>query len=149
MTSSSPATSGPATSGGTTPSARSVTWVVTTQDAPWQEQEPLGFGRLAGMPNVMVDVMNPRQTVDGIGGCFNELGWTALGLLSEEDREGILADLFTPGAGLNLSLCRMPVGANDFSTDWYSYDEVDGDFDLEHFSIDHDRATFTYVELLD
>lgn len=141
MTSSSPASSSPVASGGTTASARSVAWVVTTQDAPWQEQEALGFGRLAGMPNVMVDVTNPQQTVDGIGGCFNELGWTALGLLSEEDREGILSDLFTPGAGLNLSLCRMPVGANDFSTDWYSYDEVDGDFDLEHFSIDHDRAT--------
>ena len=57
-------------------------WIVTTEDAPWQEQEPLGFGRLAGMPNVMVDVdvTNPQQTVDGIGGCFNELGWTALGL---------------------------------------------------------------------
>lgn len=121
--------------------ARTVDWVVTTQDAPWQAQEPLGFGVMSGMPNVMVDVTSPKQTVDGIGGCFNELGWTALGLLSDADREGILSDLFTPGAGLNLSLCRMPVGANDFSTDWYSYDEVAGDFELEHFSIEHDRAT--------
>lgn len=120
---------------------RAVSWVVTTQDAPWQQQEPLAFGEVTGMPNVSVDVASPRQLVDGVGGCFNELGWTALGLLSDSDREGILSDFFTPGAGLNLSLCRMPVGANDFSTDWYSYDEVDGDFDLEHFSIEHDRAT--------
>ena len=25
----------------------------------------------------------------------------------------------------------MPVGANDFSLDWYSYDEVPNDFDLK------------------
>ena len=25
--------------------------------------------------------------------------------------------------------------------DWYSYDEVDGDYALEHFSIEHDEAT--------
>ena len=35
----------------------------------------------------------------------------------------------------------MPVGANDFSRDWYSYDEVPGDFALEHFSIANDLET--------
>jgi glucosylceramidase len=35
----------------------------------------------------------------------------------------------------------MPIGANDFATEAYSYDEVDGDFDLRHFSVDHDRKT--------
>jgi glucosylceramidase len=35
----------------------------------------------------------------------------------------------------------MPIGANDFATEAYSYDETDGDFDLNHFSIEHDRQT--------
>ena len=35
----------------------------------------------------------------------------------------------------------MPMGANDFARDWYSYDEVPGDFDLEHFSIANDLET--------
>ena len=35
----------------------------------------------------------------------------------------------------------MPVGANDFSRDWYSYDETDGDFALEHFTIANDLET--------
>ena len=34
----------------------------------------------------------------------------------------------------------MPVGANDFSRDWYSYDEVDGDFTMEHFTIANDQT---------
>ena len=36
---------------------------------------------------------------------------------------------------------RMPLGSNDFSLDYYSYDDMDGDFDLAHFSIEHDEAT--------
>ena len=41
----------------------------------------------------------------------------------------------------SFTLCRMPVGANDFSRDWYSYDEAHGDFALEHFSIANDLET--------
>jgi glucosylceramidase len=33
------------------------------------------------------------------------------------------------------------LGANDFSLDWYSYDEVPHDFVLEHFSISRDLET--------
>ena len=58
--------------------------------------------------------------------------------LNEADREAILGDLFTPGVGANFNSCRMPIGANDFSRDWYSDDEVPGDFALEHFSISRD-----------
>ena len=46
-----------------------------------------------------------------------------------------------PGVGAGLSLCRMPIGANDFSRDWYSYDEVPGDFALDHFDIGNDLET--------
>lgn len=120
---------------------RRVRWVTTTQNDAWVEQEPVAFGPMTGMPNVFLDPDQPQQRIDGIGGCFNELGWDALALLNAPDRQAILDDFFGPGVGLNLSLCRMPVGANDFSRDWYSYDEVDDDFDLEHFSIDHDRET--------
>lgn len=35
--------------------------------------------------------------------------------------------------GLNLTINRMPVAANDFSRDYYSYDEVAGDFELARF----------------
>jgi glucosylceramidase len=55
--------------------------------------------------------------------------------------KGIFRELFAPGAGAHFTLCRMPVGANDFSRDWYSYDETPGDFALEHFSIANDLQT--------
>jgi glucosylceramidase len=73
--------------------------------------------------------------------CSNELGWISLACLGAEEREGISCELFAPGVGANFTLCRMPLGANDFSRDWYSYDEVAGDFALEPLSIARDLQT--------
>jgi glucosylceramidase len=51
-----------------------------------------------------------------------------------------LSTLFGPD-GCNFSLCRTPLGADDFSRGWYSYDETPGDFALDHFSVANDRET--------
>jgi len=118
-----------------------VRWVVTTATGPWQERDGLGLHAPTGMPDVFVKTDNPLHPIEGFGAAFNELGWTALGALSAAQREEILRELFEPGVGANFTLGRMPIGANDFSRDWYSYDEVDGDFALDHFSIDNDLDT--------
>ena len=80
-------------------------------------------------PDVVVDVTKTAQTIDGFGTCFNELGWTSLSLLDETVRESILKEMFAPGVGANFTICRMPVAANDFAIDWYSYNETEGDFE--------------------
>jgi glucosylceramidase len=80
----------------------------------------------------------PLQTIEGFGACFNELGWDSLSVLVEKDKESILEELFAPGVGANFNTCRIPIGANDFSLDWYSYDEAPDDFALKHFSISSD-----------
>ena len=116
-------------------------WISTTEAKPWVEQPAPSFSTMPGMPSVFVDSSKTAQTVEGFGGSFNEYGWDALALLSEADREEVMRALFEPGAGLNLALCRMPIGANDFSRDWYSYDEVEDDFELKHFTIANDEAT--------
>ncbi|WP_296665816.1 glycoside hydrolase family 30 beta sandwich domain-containing protein [Demequina sp.] len=118
-----------------------VRWVTTTRDDPWRERDGATLAAPAGMPSAFVELDRPQQAVEGFGASFNEMGWDALALLDAGDRDAIMRDLFEPGTGLNLSLCRMPVAANDFSRDWYSYDEVEGDLALEHFSIDHDHDT--------
>lgn len=118
-----------------------IKWVSTTEKSPWVENQSPSFCELSGMPSAFVDSSRPKQTVEGFGASFNEFGWTSMAKLSETDRDAIMRDLFSPGVGLNLSLCRMSIGANDFSRDWYSYDEVDGDFELAHFSIANDDET--------
>lgn len=75
----------------------------------------------------------------GFGGCFNELGWQAMQALREPDRATILDLLFKPGHALGFTVGRLPMGASDYALEWHSYDETDGDYDLEHFSIQRDR----------
>jgi glucosylceramidase len=118
-----------------------ITWIVTTQHEPWRAASAPVFGDVTKMPSVFVELDRPQQEIEGFGASFNELGWTSLAHLSETDRDTVLRALFEPGVGTNFTRCRMPLGANDFSTDWYSYDETPGDLALDDFSIAHDQAT--------
>lgn len=93
------------------------------------------------IPDAIIFTDQTLQTIEGFGTCFNELGWTSLSLLPAADREAILKELFEPGLGANFTICRMPIGANDFSRQWYSYNEKAGDFAMKHFSIANDRET--------
>jgi glucosylceramidase len=121
---------------------KKMTWISTTQTAQWQTQKkipPLSISTEKADVEVLLE--KPLQTIEGFGTCFNELGWTSLALLKESDREKIMQELFAPNKGANFTICRMPVGANDFSTNWYSYNETDGDFDMKNFSISNDQKT--------
>jgi glucosylceramidase len=118
--------------------------VATTEKGPWQStpvyKPQFGWDVL----NLNVDPTQIRpasQPMVGFGACFNELGWTSLQMLSESDRESVLHELFNPAAGARFTYCRTPIGANDFATEAYSYDETDGDFELKNFSVAHDEST--------
>lgn len=123
------------------PEDGSVTWIATTEVSPWHSQPLRGPGWVWDAVDVAVDLEACGPVISGFGGCFNELGWTSLQALGGEDRESIFKELFAPGVGANFALCRTPVGANDFSRGWYSYDEQPGDFGLQHFNIANDMET--------
>lgn len=124
-----------------------LTFVTTTEASAWQTGNVFKPTFSWEMLNLNVDPSQSIQSggtvhpMQGFGGCFNELGWTSLQALSESDRESVLHELFHPTDGARFTYCRMPIGANDFATEAYSYDETDGDFELNHFSIDHDKKT--------
>jgi glucosylceramidase len=120
-----------------------VQWISTTQKAPWrtmpvpalQPLDPNLFGR-----DLAVAIDTPLQRIDGFGGAFTEKGWEALSALSPAKRDAAMAALFgRDGAAFNL--CRTPIGANDISRKWYSYNETDGDFAMADFSVANDRET--------
>lgn len=124
-----------------------IAFVTTTEARAWQKGELFKPTFRWDMLNLNVDApRSPGESatapvMEGFGACFNELGWTSLRALDEQDRESVLQELFHPSDGARFTYCRMPIGANDFATEAYSYDETDGDFDLQHFSIEHDRQT--------
>jgi glucosylceramidase len=119
-----------------------ITFVTTTENQPWKASQvhPPTFGWTMLDLN-LGDALQDAARIEGFGACFNELGWVSLQALDESDRNAVMGELFDPSAGARFSYCRMPIGANDFAIEAYSYDETDGDFGLKDFSIDHDRKT--------
>lgn len=120
-----------------------ASWVTTTETAFWQKQPELLSASVDTIKTIDVVILTDKkqQQIDGFGACFNELGWISQSRLEPKVREKIMEELFFPDYGANFNICRMPVGANDFSRDWYSYDETDGDFEMKNFTIANDLQT--------
>lgn len=116
-------------------------WVATTATAGWVSQPAPKVTVGAGPADAEIGLTQPLQVINGFGACFNELGWTSLSALPPADRAKVMRELFAPGVGANFTICWMPIGANDFSRDWYSYDETPGDFAMAHFSLANDEQT--------
>jgi len=112
-------------------------YILSTPDKPWSEHlaEPT-----TETPDLVV-TGEVFQTVLGFGACFNELGWKALSRLTEADRTSVLTRLFSPSQGCGFEFCRLPIGANDFSDDWYSHAETDGDLSMAAHSIERDQRS--------
>ncbi len=117
-----------------------VKWVSTTDTNRWVEKEITSPSQ-GGLSEVLVniDTNKQQQEIEGFGGCFNELGWEALNRVTPEEKQQLLNDLFNLETGCQFNLCRMPIGANDYSVDWYSHNETEGDFAMENFSIARDK----------
>lgn len=74
------------------------------------------------------------QTIFGYGGAFTDSVGLAIDSLPTKLQNDILESYFGD-SGIEYSLCRIPMGASDFSIRLYSYDDVPGDVKLEHFAL--------------
>lgn len=117
---------------------KQITWYTTREQAPWQQQD---YCPTTGEADSSLAADGRTdQSILGFGGCFNELGGVALQKLSQADQDAVMDLLFAPAAdGLRLNFNRMSIGASDYGSKWYSYNETEGDYAMEHFSIDGDR----------
>ena len=87
------------------------------------------------------------QTMDGVGGAFNEIGGEALMSLDTKAREEVMGNLFSKKKA-GFAFCRTAVGASDFGIDAYSYSETAEDYKMEHFSIERERTSvIPYIQL--
>ena len=78
------------------------------------------------------------QTITGFGGAFTESSAYLLNKLSKENRKKII-DAYFSSEGANYSLTRTHMNSCDFSVSNYSYTPVEGDKELEHFTIQEDK----------
>ncbi len=79
------------------------------------------------------------QTITGFGGAFTKASAYLLNKLGKGNRKKII-DAYFGKDGANYSLTRTHMNSCDFSLRNYSYSPVEGDKDLEHFSIEEDKA---------
>lgn len=113
-----------------------VEFVETVQEQPWQVKT-LTANPASTTASLKVTT-ETKRTFEGFGSCFNELGMKAILQASPADQEKIFDQLFGKTGDCRFNLCRLPIGANDYALDWYSFDEHDEDYDLEQFSIERD-----------
>ncbi len=124
-----------------TPSTNKVVQISSTEHQKWVKNMCIEGDIDSKELIINIDPNKTKQTIEGFGACFNELGWNSLSRLSDAEKASVMKELFAPNYGANFQICRMPLGANDFSIDWYSYNETHEDFEMENFSIDNDKKT--------
>ena len=81
------------------------------------------------------------QTLEGVGGAFNEIGGEALMSLPTKLQNEVMKNLFSTTEGAGFAFCRTAVGSSDFGINAYSYSEVAGDYNMDHFSIKREEKT--------
>ena len=120
--------------------AADVVCVSSTIDGLWTESEVVVEQYDKNKPYDARITRYKEQCIEGFGGCLNELGWIAINNLSKPEKERLLNELFTPGYGVSLTYNRLPIGANDFATSWYSLNDTENDFEMKHFTIKRDKG---------
>ena len=73
----------------------------------------------------------------GLGASLTDASAWILAHMPTEKRERLLRQLFT-AEGCNLGAIRLNIGASDYSTALYSYDDTPGDTAMERFSLARD-----------
>lgn len=79
------------------------------------------------------------QKILGFGGAFTQSSAVNLLKMNREKHEEVMKAYFDKENGIGYSFCRATINSCDFSTEMYSYDDVEGDYELRHFNIAHDK----------
>lgn len=61
-----------------TSASSGVRWICSTDKSRWQELAVTNAAAAGDTNVIKLDSSTTFQTIDGFGGCFNELGWDAL-----------------------------------------------------------------------
>ncbi|MCM1312664.1 MAG: hypothetical protein NC252_07160 [Roseburia sp.] len=120
--------------------AQSVKWIQSTEENYVQSQKNLKLQNTAAQePALSISGKEEGHVFRAWGTTFNEQNWRALQMLTREEQDEILSRMFSKNGELQFSRGRIGMNANDYALEWWSCDEVDGDFALEHFNIERDR----------
>jgi len=92
----------------------------------------------AGENVIELDPGKKYQEILGFGAAFTDAACYTFNQLEPSAREALFHELFHP-AEMGLNVCRTCIGASDYSTEVFSYDEGEPDPEMRRFSIAHDQ----------
>lgn len=114
-----------------------MVWISSTENKLWSTNNRLS--KDAADTDSKILIGKPiGKPLYGWGCCISEICAKAVLELAEDKQNAIFDELFGK-EHCGFDYCRLSIGANDFAESWYSYDETEGDYAMEHFSIDRDR----------
>uniref|UniRef100_T1K1B4 Glucosylceramidase n=2 Tax=Tetranychus urticae TaxID=32264 RepID=T1K1B4_TETUR len=87
--------------------------------------------------HVLINATDRKQQIIGFGGAFTDATGININKLPDSLADKLIEDYFGPN-GLQYTVCRVVIGGSDFSDRPYSYDDVENDFELKHFSLVND-----------
>lgn len=92
---------------------------------------------------IRINTAVKRQEIIGFGGAFTEAASLGFASLKQADQQQLIDAYFAPPeeGGNGYTVGRVHINSCDFSVASYSFDEVDGDYDLVHFdmNVTHDQ----------
>ena len=121
--------------------AQKVTKYTTTEKAPWVTGKMSLAVKAEGTVVATVDGHEQGVTFRAWGTTFNELDWDAFNLLSRDDQDEVMRNLFAKDGDLRFTHGRVSMNAHDYARSWYQCDDVEGDFALKYFNIERDKRS--------
>lgn len=119
--------------------AQVVTQYTSTEDNYWQHQSMKISTKATLAPVIEISGEESGVPFKAWGTTFNELDWDAFNLLSRNDQDKLMHDIFAADGDLKFTHGRVSMNANDYARSWYSCDDVVGDLDLKYFNIERDK----------
>jgi glucosylceramidase len=117
-------------------------WLTTADQTQKLAPQPAkaAAGAATGDEAITIDTSKRFQKMHGFGAAMTDASAQVLTALPDDKRRAIMTELFSrKSGGLGLSFTRLTIGASDFSSSDYSYDDTPGnapDPDLRYFSIE-------------
>jgi glucosylceramidase len=119
---------------------------VSTNSSLWANETNTPIASAAtGTSTIVIDTSTKYQVINAFGGCFCEQGAKALKAVDTTLAKSVMKELFDTVNGCKFNVCRMPIGANDFTIQtatlnrWYSLDETANDTAITNISIARDK----------
>eukprot|EP01065_Artemidia_motanka_P033548 TRINITY_DN40543_c0_g1_i1.p1 TRINITY_DN40543_c0_g1~~TRINITY_DN40543_c0_g1_i1.p1 ORF type:complete len:529 (+),score=174.18 TRINITY_DN40543_c0_g1_i1:61-1587(+) len=118
-------------------------WVQTTQ-TPRTYLEPQVSLTLRSMlqpaanGSVVVDTSTRYQTIEGFGGALTESAAYVVRSMNGTTQQAIF-DAYYSEEGHRYTMARTHIASCDFALGYYSYQDVDGEFDMKSFNMSRDH----------